>query len=89
MLLWIDTIEPCGVEAKYLAFVLLGHIHAKFGFEVFRHLESPQFLNEPLGFPEGIVAAEEHLIGTNPEEQIGHDLGEVARTGLDKGQDDG
>src|SRR5437016_6306738 len=89
MVLRVDAVEASGIEAKDLALVFLGHIHAKFGFEVFRHLEGPQFLNKPLGFPEGIVTAEEHFVGTNPEEQVGHDFGEVTRTGLDKGQHDG
>src|SRR5947208_27501 len=70
MLLWVDAVETGGIEAKDLALVLLGHIDAKFGFEVLGQLEGPELLDEPLGFPEGIVTAEEHLVGTNPEEQI-------------------
>src|SRR5260221_13682813 len=82
----VNPIEPRRIETKNLALGFHRHIDAELRFEVLWHLKGREFLNQPLGFPDSIVAAEQHLIRANPEEQVRHYLSKVARAGVDERQ---
>src|SRR5258708_29452037 len=82
----VNPIEPRRIETKNLALGFHCHIDAELRFQVLWHLKGREFLDQPLGLPDSIIAAEEYLIGANPEEQIRHRLGEVARAWMDERQ---
>src|SRR5258707_12942891 len=88
MLLGVDIVEPCRVQAEDLTLGFQCQVDAILRLEVLRQFKGYELLDEPLGLPEGVVAAEEDLVGANPEEQIRHDLSKVTWAGVHERQDD-
>src|SRR5712675_1248057 len=81
----VDAIEAGRVFAQDLALVLDGQIDVVFLFQILRHFERHELLDQPLRRPDSIVAAEAQLVGAEPKQQIGHDLGKIPRARMYRG----
>src|SRR6516225_3065607 len=81
----VDPVQAGGVFAQDLALDLESQIHVVLLFQVLRQLERHELLDQPLGGPDGIVAAEAQLVRAEPEQQIGHDLAKISGPEIDKG----
>src|SRR5499427_8130110 len=66
----VNPIQTRGIFAENLALDLQGQIDTVLLFDVVRQLKRHKLLNQPLGGPDGIVAAETQLVWTQPEQQI-------------------
>src|SRR5215467_10065186 len=67
---------------------LIGQIDAVLGFDILRQLEGHKVIELPLRVPDGEVGAVDDAVRTQPEEQVGHNLGKEAWTVVDKGESD-
>src|SRR6516162_6829600 len=81
----VDPVEASGVLAQDLALDLRGQIDVVLLLQLLRQLVRHELLDQPLGRPNGVVAAKKELFRAEPEQQIGHDLAEVFRSEMDKG----
>ena len=55
---------------------------------VLRNFEGHEFVDQPFRRPDAVVAAVQELVRPNPEQQFGHDMAEIAGTGVNEGQHD-
>src|SRR5215471_1019264 len=84
----INAVEPGNIAADDLLFDLIGQIDAVLGFDILRQLEGHKVIELPLRVPDGEVGAVDDAVRTQPEEQVGHNLGKEAWTVVDKGESD-
>src|SRR5579863_6726385 len=82
----IDSIKARGVQAENLALVFHRQVHAVLRLNVFWQLEGHEPVDQPLWLPDGVIAAKENLVRPDPEEQVGNDLGKVARARVNERQ---
>ena len=64
---YVDSIQAGGILAQNLALNLWRKLHFVLLFYVVRQIKSHEFLDQPFGVPDGIVAAEKNLVLAQPE----------------------
>src|SRR5579883_2637394 len=82
----IDAIQPRDIAADDLLLDLVGKIDTILGLQVLRETESHKFIKLPVRIPDGKIGPVNNAIRAKPEEQIRQNLGEVARTPMNKGK---
>ena len=83
----VDAVELRGVEAEDLLLALDAEPRVVREVLVVGHLPVDEALDLPLRLPDGVVAAEEHLVLADPEQQLAHDLGEEPRARVHQAAD--
>src|SRR6218665_1234470 len=84
----IDAVQPCRVEPEDFFLRRQRQLHAGFLADGFRQFEGHEFLDQPLGRPDAVVAAVEYLVLADPEQQLRDHMREVFRTRVNRGQHD-
>src|SRR6218665_3574229 len=84
----IDAVQPCRVEPEDFFLRRQRQLHAGFLADGFRQFEGDEFLDQPLGRPDAVVAAVEYLVLADPEQQLRDHMREVFRTRVNERQHD-
>src|SRR5208282_5060300 len=84
----VDAIQSSRIETEYLLLRLERQNRPGLLRLLFRNFEGHEFVDQPLRSPDAIVAAVQELVWPNPEEQFGHNVAEIARTGVNERQRD-
>jgi len=80
----VNAIETGHVFAQNLPLDLQGQRGVVLLLQVVGDVIRHEFLNQPLGGPDRIVAPEAQLVWPQPEQQIGHNFAEVTRAQMHK-----
>ena len=84
----VDAIQSSRVEAQYLLLRLERQNRPGLLRLFLRNFEGHEFVDQPFRRPDAVVAAVQELVRPNPEQQFGHDMAEIAGTGVNEGQRD-